>query len=85
MAETDVMTRGALVSIQVGMPRPIADLRDPNRRPWRTGYAKEPVTGPVWLGRTNLAGDGQGNRKVHGGPEMAVLAYAADHYRSWRA
>ena len=75
---------GTLVSIQVGQPR-LIDGAVPTDRPWRSGYIKEPVGGPVWLGRTNLVGDGQGNRKVHGGPEMAALAYAADHYPRWRA
>jgi len=80
----DRMDRAVLVSIQVGAPR-LLGATAPTDRPWRTGYVKEPVDGPVWLGRTNLEGDGQGNRKVHGGPEMAVLAYAADHYPGWRA
>lgn len=54
-------------------------------RPWTTGFFKEPVEGPVWLGRTNLAGDGQADRENHGGPDKAVLAYSADHYPLWRA
>jgi MOSC domain-containing protein YiiM len=79
--------RPALLSIQVGLPTTHSkpDSRDPWDRPWRTGFYKAPVQGPVWLGRTNLAGDGQGNRKVHGGPDKAVLAYAAAHYALWRA
>jgi len=71
-----------LVSIQVGLPavhgEPGAD--DPLDQPWRTGFFKAPVAGPVWLGRLNLVGDGQANRRVHGGPDKAVLAYAASHY-----
>ncbi len=67
-----------LMSIQVGLPRTHADG-------WRTAFFKDVVAGAVWLGPTNLAGDGQGNRKVHGGRDKAVLAYAADHYRVWRA
>ncbi len=53
-------------------------------RPWVTAAFKEPVEGPVWLGTTNLVGDGQANLQVHGGPDKAVLAYAADHYPVWR-
>lgn len=49
----------------------------------RTGFGKLPVTGPVRVGRTNLEGDGQAWAH-HGGPEMAVMAYAADHYPLWR-
>jgi MOSC domain-containing protein YiiM len=51
---------------------------------WRTAFVKEPVRGPVWLGTTNLAGDGQADPRVHGGPDMAVLCYSGDHYPRWR-
>jgi len=54
-------------------------------RPWVTGFFKSPVTEQVWLGRTGLAGDGQADGKNHGGPDKAVLAYAADHYPLWHA
>jgi MOSC domain-containing protein YiiM len=75
-----------LVSIQVGLPtlHGQPDALDPLDRPWRTGFFKAPVAGPVRLGRTNLAGDGQANRRVHGGADKAVLAYAASHYPMWR-
>jgi MOSC domain-containing protein YiiM len=53
-------------------------------RPWTSGIFKEPVNAPVWLGTTNLAGDGQADRVHHGGPDKAVLAYSADHYPAWR-
>src|SRR5262249_48052849 len=66
-----------LVSVQVGLPAVHGDG-------WRTGFYKSAVAGPVRLGRTNLDGDGQANRKVHGGPDKAVLAYAAGHYPAWR-
>jgi len=38
----------------------------------------------VWMGSTNIEGDGQADRKHHGGPDMAVLMYASDHYSAWR-
>ena len=34
---------------------------------------------------TNLEGDRQGDRRVHGGPDMAVLCYSAGHYPHWRS
>jgi MOSC domain-containing protein YiiM len=76
-----------LVGVQVGLPTNHGqqDATDPLDRPWRTGFYKSPVSGPVWLAKTNLVGDGQSNLKVHGGPDMAVLAYAASHYLLWRA
>ena len=81
------MTTPLLVSIQVGLPRwhgrPGAD--DPMDRPWETGFFKQVVEGPRWLGRTNLVGDGQADLVNHGGPDKAVLCYAASHYPGWRA
>ena len=53
-------------------------------RSWTTGFFKLPVQGPIFVGATNLAGDGQADLKNHGGIDKAVLAYSADHYRSWR-
>ncbi|HEV7662576.1 MAG TPA: MOSC domain-containing protein [Chloroflexota bacterium] len=76
-----------LVGIQVGLPTTHGspDAADPLDRPWRTAFYKSAVAGPVWLGKTNLVGDGQGNLRVHGGEDMAVLGYAASHYPLWRA
>lgn len=69
-----------LRSIQVGPPRTYADDA---AGPWTTGFYKQPITGPVWLGRTNLVGDGQADRVNHGGPDKAVCAYPADHFQFW--
>jgi MOSC domain-containing protein YiiM len=75
-----------LASIQVGMPREIGteEAADPMDRPWRSGFFKEPVTGPLMLGTTNLEGDGQADRVHHGGVDKAVLCYSAAHYPGWR-
>lgn len=54
-------------------------------REMRTGFGKQPVLGAVRVGRTNLEGDGQADPRYHGGEDMAVLAYSADHYAAWRA
>ena len=76
-----------LASIQVGLPRTygVAGAADPMDRPWTTAFFKEPVDGPVWLGRLNLEGDRQADPRYHGGPDKAVMAYAAAHYPLWRA
>ena len=50
----------------------------------RTAFEKHPVQGPVRVLVNGLAGDEQAWRH-HGGPEMALLAYAAGHYPLWRA
>ncbi len=77
---------GRLTSIQVGQPRDLGTrgATDPLDGPWRSAFFKSPVSGAVWLGTTNLAGDAQADRRVHGGPDQAVLVYSADHYPTWR-
>jgi MOSC domain-containing protein YiiM len=74
-----------LLSIQVGCPRLVAcggDERTASER-WESAIWKVPVAGPVWVTRTNVVGDHQ-VAPQHGGPEMAVLAYGAEHYDRWR-
>lgn len=76
-----------VVSIQVGLPQLLgqAGACDPMDRPWTTGFLKEAVSGPVFLGRLNLVGDGQADLKHHGGLDKAVLAYPLEHYAYWRS
>lgn len=52
-------------------------------RAMRSSIFKQPVNGPVALGKTNLAGDGQANLAVHGGAHKAVYVYSHDHYAWW--
>jgi MOSC domain-containing protein YiiM len=80
------MSQAVLVSIQVGKPTTmgVEGTSDPLSRPWTSGIVKRPVEGPVWLGRTNVAGDSQADLVHHGGPDKAVLAYGAGHYPDWR-
>lgn len=49
----------------------------------RTAIFKTPVDAAE-IGPLGLAGDEQANLKVHGGPDKAVYAYAAEHYPWWR-
>lgn len=51
----------------------------------RSAIDKQPVHGPVAVGAENLAGDEQGDPRVHGGPDKAVHVYAWAHYGTWRA
>ena len=77
---------GRLLEIRVGRPQAMARPdwdHHPNRH-WVSAYRKEPVLGAVRLGETGLDGDEVHDRRVHGGPTMAVLAYAAAHYPRWR-
>lgn len=79
-------TLGTIVSVRTGvvreMPRPAWD-RLPGAT-WSSAFLKEERPGPVRIGPLGLEGDEQADRSVHGGPEMAVLMYAAVHYEAWR-
>lgn len=72
-----------IVSIQVGLPAEISSKVDA-APPWVSGFIKEAVTEPCWLGTTNLAGDGQADITHHGGPHKAVCVYPWAHYPYWR-
>lgn len=39
--------------------------------------------GPVFVDISGVAGDEQGDLKLHGGPDKAIHAYPACHYQSW--
>lgn len=66
-----------LLTLQAGRPQQHEDG-------FRTGYGKARVEGPVRIFTDHLDGDWQADRRYHGGPDMAVLAYAASHYARWR-
>ncbi len=76
-----------LQSIQVGMPRQLGTpgSDDPDQQPWFSGFVKTPVAGSVDVSVLGLAGDGQADRKHHGGPDKAILAYNGRHYSKWSA
>jgi MOSC domain-containing protein YiiM len=45
---------------------------------------KRPQDGPVQIHTEGLAPDEQADRRVHGGPEMALHLYPRDHHAWWR-
>lgn len=55
-----------------------------NGRHVMTAIAKQPVQGPVAVGRLGLEGDEQADRSVHGGVAKAVYAYPMEHHDFWR-
>lgn len=72
---------GRVASLQVGGPKPL-----PYRGKYvESGFVKVPVTDTVWLSQTNLSGDEQADKRVHGGPEKAVCVYPLEHYSYWEA
>lgn len=77
----------SILTIQVGLPQQLEDPQaaDGHSTSWRSAIYKLPVSGPVWAGKTDLAGDGQADLRVHGGPDKAVYAYPSEHYPAWQA
>ena len=70
----------SLVSVNVGTPRQLSVRRG---RPMMSAIVKEPVDGRVRVEGVNLAGDDQADRRVHGGPDKAVYAYAREDIDWW--
>jgi MOSC domain-containing protein YiiM len=75
-----------LISIQSGTPRTfgVPGSDDPMDRVFTSAIDKTPLSGRVWVGSLGLAGDTVSDRKHHGGPDQALLAYAGQHYLLWR-
>lgn len=75
-----------LVSIQVGTPREIESdpATDWSSKPWRTAIFKTAVTGDVSVGATGVSGDGQADRKNHGGSDKAICVYPVEHLQYWQ-
>jgi MOSC domain-containing protein YiiM len=69
-----------IVSVNVGTPRQISVRRG---RPMMSSIYKAPVEGRVRVEGINVGGDRQADRRVHGGPEKAVYAYAREDADWW--
>jgi MOSC domain-containing protein YiiM len=70
--------RGTLLALNVGRVGVLAN----GRRPVESAFEKTAVAGPLELGREGLPGD-EHAWDQHGGPDMAVLVYAHEHYSFW--
>ena len=79
-------TRPIVLAVLTGVPVTVGTPLSPNpmERPFRSAIWKVPAEGPVHAGAEGLVGDAVANRKYHGGPDQALLAYSADHYSRWR-
>lgn len=72
-----------LLAVSVGKPAPLGLWQG---EPVVSGIKKTPLTvASVAVGETNIAGDGQADLTVHGGPDKAIYVYAADHWPWWEA
>src|SRR3954467_5252300 len=72
----------SLLSVNVGRPQPVGERRG---RPVQSAIGKAPVDNRVRVEGVNLAGDDQADRRVHGGPDKAVYAYASEDTAGWEA
>ena len=73
------MDVGRVVSVNVGTPR----VTEWHGRQVESAIWKSPVDGRVAVRGVNVDGDGQADRRVHGGYDKAVYAYAAEDYAWW--
>jgi len=72
-----------VVSVNVGRPQTIA--RGTDGEVVDSAIVKAPVEGRVRVEGVNIAGDDQADRSVHGGPDKAIYAYAAEDTAWWSA
>jgi MOSC domain-containing protein YiiM len=70
-----------IVSVNVGRPRTV----EWGGGPVTSAIWKEPVLGALRVEGVNVAGDDQSDRRVHGGADKAVYAYATEDYEWWAA
>ncbi len=78
-APEDQLPAPVLLAVNVGTPRDV----ELEGRVISTSIWKEPVEGRVTVRGVNVAGDDQADRTVHGGPDKAVYAYAAEDIAWW--
>ncbi|MDQ1477818.1 MAG: hypothetical protein QOE62_3047 [Actinomycetota bacterium] len=72
-------TAPRIISVNVGTLRTVSwGGRRVTSAIWKT-----PVAGRTRVEGVNLAGDDQADRRVHGGPDKAVYAYASEDYMWW--
>jgi MOSC domain-containing protein YiiM len=64
-------------------PCVVAELHPDAGTVGTTAIDKQPVDGPVKVGKLGLYADVQADRKHHGGEEQAVYAYAAEDADWW--
>ncbi len=71
--------------IQVRVDALLSGLARPYTRPGSmSAIDKHPLDGVVRIGEAGIAGDEQGDPRVHGGPDKAVHHYPFEHYATWR-
>jgi len=73
------MTKMIIQSLNTGLPQKEIF----HGREIITGICKQPVAGPLRLGRLGFERDGVGDLLHHGGVDKAVCVYSLEHYPYW--
>jgi MOSC domain-containing protein YiiM len=76
----DDVLMARLLSVNVGRPQPVGLRRG---RTVKSAIGKAPVDGRPRVAGVNIDGDDQADRRVHGGPDKAVYAYAREDTAWW--
>ena len=69
-----------LLSINVALPKVVTA----DGKQVETGIFKQPVNGPVKVGKLNIEGDAQADLSVHGGVDKAVYVYSWKNIEYWK-
>lgn len=77
-AEPLAAVRARIAGLQTGWPRRLHDAQGE----WRTAVGKQPVPA-ARITPAGLEGDAVADAVNHGGPDKAILAYAANCYPAW--
>ena len=72
-------TAGKLVSLNVGMHKPLAY----RGKTVPSGIFKTPVEGSLHIDWTELEGDAQADLVAHGGPNRRVYVHPLENYPYW--
>ena len=71
-------------SLQAGLPATYEmDDGMGGVKTWRTAIFKRPVAGPVRATLLGLEGDGQADKRFHGGRDKALNVFCFEHYAFW--
>lgn len=74
-----------ILSIHTGRVQTLGGDSDDAGESWTSAIRKAKVSGAVQAQQTGIVSDEQADLVHHGGPDKAILAYAAKHYDQWKA
>ena len=69
--------------ISLNISNPIRVSLDGGTKKTTTGYFKKPVSHRIFLDFLGFNDDGVGDKRIHGGKDMAVCVYSTDHFSYW--